>query len=556
MEWTPPREGNARVGEKVGLLALFNLPLHLRPRPLTFKPENPSDMNDFFNRFADFFATLTNEQTIFLGFLSFIVFFFGIVVGWIVQGTKTRRFKKEMMVLRKDRDLFEQQYRTADEQRKKTAKELEAVSREKVDALDQVQGLRTELRARENELVPLQSRVEELEAINQSYVINAEALNDKIALLEQANEDLAKQNRNGGAAAGAGSGEEAGKVPPPPAYPPPPASLDTNEAFRDYFRILEKRFQYLDQRLRDLAVENATLRAGGSVAQPSPPASLATDEAFLDYSDTIEQRFQQLDQRLLDLAVENATLRAGGSVAPPENPTLTPEYEPVIPPAVATDANGEPLVIRADTTEPGARTGGGGNTEVVVQTTPSTQVPLGADGGVPGAGYDDLTRIQDIGPFLQAKLNEHDITRYEQIANWTEADIMTYTELIGYLPGIIQRDDWMGQARAFLSGDASDPQPYTGSPVPVAFEAEAATDEDNLRLIEGIGPKIESILRASGITTFEQLADADADALRSILEEAGSRFKSHNPKSWPAQAGLAADGKMDELRAWQRELKG
>lgn len=456
-------------------------------------------MNDFFNPLADFFAALTNEQKIFLGILSLLVFAIGIIVGWILQGTKTRRYKKEMLVLRKDRDEYEVRYRTADKQQKAVAKELEAVSREKVDALDQIQGLRTELRNRENELVPLQSRVEELEAINQSYVINAEALNEKITGLERYNEELVQQHATGGAAAGAGPVGEAGEV------------------------------------------------------QPSTPPAAPAGNSLSDYMTASEQRFQYLEERLLNLAEENAALRAGGSVAPPENPTLTPDYQPVIPPAVATDASGEPLVIRADTTEPGIRTGEGGNTEVVVQTTPSIQVPFGTGGDFSDTGYDDLTRIQDIGPFLQAKLNEHDITRYEQIANWTEADIMTYTELIGYLPGIIQRDDWMGQARALMSGEVNDPKPYTGSPEPVAFEATA--EEDNLRLIEGIGPKIESILRASGIATFEQLADAEADTLRNILEEAGSRFKSHNPQSWPAQAGLAADGKMEELKAWQRELK-
>ncbi|MEM6769054.1 MAG: hypothetical protein AAF597_00600, partial [Bacteroidota bacterium] len=61
-------------------------------------------MNEFFNPLADFFAALTNEQKIFLGILSLLVFAFGVIVGWILQGTKTRRYKKEMLLLRKDRD--------------------------------------------------------------------------------------------------------------------------------------------------------------------------------------------------------------------------------------------------------------------------------------------------------------------------------------------------------------------------------------------------------------------------------------------------------------------
>lgn len=465
-------------------------------------------MNDFFNRYADFFAALTNEQKIFLGILSLILLFFGIIVGWIVQGAKTRRYKKGMLVLRKDRDLFEQQYRTADEQRKKTARELEAVSREKVDALDQVQELRNDLRARDNELVARQSRVEQLEAVNRSYVDKAAALEEKTSALERHNEALRAEAEKG-AAAGAKPVEGAGN-----GHPPAPSA--------------------------------------------APKGSTSPDAALAAYIAASEQRFEHLEDRLLGLAEANATLRAGGSAAPPGRPGLTPHHQPLLPPPVDTDADGEPLVIRADTTEAGIRTGGRGEAEVIVRTTPSLQVPPLTGNNAPGTGYDDLTRIDNIGPFLQAKLYEHDVTRYEQIAGWSEADVMTYTELIGYLPGIIQRDDWVGQAEALLAGAVKDPQPYIGSPDPVAYTGEAAgpatTAEDNLRLIEGIGPRIESILRASGIATFDQLADADVDDLRKILDEAGSHLRSHNPNSWPAQAGLAADGKLDELKAWQKEL--
>jgi hypothetical protein len=44
--------------------------------------------------------------------------------------------------------------------------------------------------------------------------------------------------------------------------------------------------------------------------------------------------------------------------------------------------------------------------------------------------------------------------------------------------------------------------------------------------------------------------------LAEILEAAGSNFSSHNPETWPKQAGLAAEGKWDELKEWQDELNG
>ncbi|MEL7159571.1 MAG: 50S ribosomal protein L21, partial [Bacteroidota bacterium] len=96
------------------------------------------------------------------------------------------------------------------------------------------------------------------------------------------------------------------------------------------------------------------------------------------------------------------------------------------------------------------------------------------------------------------------------------------------------------------------------TPAPTDYEpapATGSTPEDDLKVVEGIGPKIESVLKASGITTLDTLATTSIERLREVLDAAGSRFKSHDPKTWPVQAGLAADGKLAELKAWQQELK-
>jgi large subunit ribosomal protein L20 len=79
---------------------------------------------------------------------------------------------------------------------------------------------------------------------------------------------------------------------------------------------------------------------------------------------------------------------------------------------------------------------------------------------------------------------------------------------------------------------------------------------DDLKIIEGIGPKIAEILAAAGISTFAKLAATDAAKLREILAAAGSKFASHDPATWPQQSKLAAEGKMDELKALQDELQG
>ncbi len=86
-------------------------------------------------------------------------------------------------------------------------------------------------------------------------------------------------------------------------------------------------------------------------------------------------------------------------------------------------------------------------------------------------------------------------------------------------------------------------------------QAEAA-DTDDLTKIEGIGPKIAEIMNAKGIKSFSDLASAEVENLKEILAEAGSRYKSHDPTTWPQQAKLAAEGKWDELKKLQDELDG
>ncbi|MCC1483295.1 50S ribosomal protein L21 [Winogradskyella immobilis] len=84
--------------------------------------------------------------------------------------------------------------------------------------------------------------------------------------------------------------------------------------------------------------------------------------------------------------------------------------------------------------------------------------------------------------------------------------------------------------------------------------AKKATDKaDDLKKIEGIGPKIASTLVEAGIATFADLAKAKPEAISEII--AGVRGN-HVTDTWPAQAKLAADGKWDELKKWQDELDG
>jgi predicted flap endonuclease-1-like 5' DNA nuclease len=79
---------------------------------------------------------------------------------------------------------------------------------------------------------------------------------------------------------------------------------------------------------------------------------------------------------------------------------------------------------------------------------------------------------------------------------------------------------------------------------------------DDLTKIEGVGKKIAELLSAEQIVSFQDLAKSTPKKIRAILDAAGSKFKMHDPATWPKQAKLAAAGKWDELKKVQAELKG
>ncbi|WP_427454443.1 hypothetical protein [Litorimonas sp. WD9-15] len=100
--------------------------------------------------------------------------------------------------------------------------------------------------------------------------------------------------------------------------------------------------------------------------------------------------------------------------------------------------------------------------------------------------------------------------------------------------------------------------PSTSKPKPAKKKPKKKSPikKDNLTVVEGIGPKIAGLLNADGIVTFADLAKAKVGRLEKILKDAGPRFSFHKPNSWPKQAKLARDGKMDALKKLQDGLDG
>ncbi|WP_435136564.1 50S ribosomal protein L21 [Formosa sp. A9] len=79
---------------------------------------------------------------------------------------------------------------------------------------------------------------------------------------------------------------------------------------------------------------------------------------------------------------------------------------------------------------------------------------------------------------------------------------------------------------------------------------------DDLKKIEGAGPKAAEALVNAGIDTFAKVAKTSPEKLSEVLTEASSRLAHIVTDTWPKQAELAAAGKWDELKALQDKLDG
>jgi predicted flap endonuclease-1-like 5' DNA nuclease len=84
---------------------------------------------------------------------------------------------------------------------------------------------------------------------------------------------------------------------------------------------------------------------------------------------------------------------------------------------------------------------------------------------------------------------------------------------------------------------------------------EPSGEPEDLRAIQGIGPKTQDALYAEGITTYAQLAALSAEELETVVKEKhGVRIRSGATESWPKQAQFLVDGDTDGLETYQKTL--
>ncbi|MCB1488835.1 MAG: 30S ribosomal protein S2, partial [Bauldia sp.] len=109
---------------------------------------------------------------------------------------------------------------------------------------------------------------------------------------------------------------------------------------------------------------------------------------------------------------------------------------------VATNGAGDVTMAAAEAVEPQTM-------EAAQAAADEEDEPTGPLFETPEGEPDDLKKISGVGPVLEQKLHTLGITKLDQVANFSDEEIEKIDSALNF-KGRIQRDDWIGQARALI----------------------------------------------------------------------------------------------------------
>ncbi len=187
---------------------------------------------------------------------------------------------------------------------------------------------------------------------------------------------------------------------------------------------------------------------------------------------------------------------------------------------------------------------------------------------------DNFQIIEGVGPKVNEVLIAAGYKNWSDLAKADSTDLRRHLDEAGKRFSLCDPVSWPHQARLADAGEWDELIRYqkftdAGRETVGDFETDSkfeklaakklgfsSANPDDLKIVEGVGPKIEGLLKAGGINNWSDLAAAAPERLQQILDEAGSRYKLAKPGTWPQQAALAAEGKWAQLKSLQEDLKG
>jgi len=131
--------------------------------------------------------------------------------------------------------------------------------------------------------------------------------------------------------------------------------------------------------------------------------------------------------------------------------------------------------------------------------------------------------------------------------------VLLIAAILGFLVGYFMRRP---------KAAASDISKETGEGDILSFDAKTARAilgkyiaANDLKIVKGIGPVIEGILKSNNVNTWKKLSENDPEHISTLLiTEGGERYRLHDPVTWPKQAELAFNGNWEELKEFQHEI--
>lgn len=183
---------------------------------------------------------------------------------------------------------------------------------------------------------------------------------------------------------------------------------------------------------------------------------------------------------------------------------------------------------------------------VAVKPTAIEPVPAAEPAAEGVAVGDDLVVLEGIGPKSAAALQAAGITTFAQLAK-TSPDELNRIMKEHRVKLVGTTEHWPHQAELAASGDLTALDEYMR-------RLRGEVVENDLTLLEGIGPKSAAALRAAGITTFAQVAKMSPADLEKIVKDQKVRLVG-STTSWPEQAALAAAGDLSGLDSLRARIK-
>jgi len=140
------------------------------------------------------------------------------------------------------------------------------------------------------------------------------------------------------------------------------------------------------------------------------------------------------------------------------------------------------------------------------------------------AEKDDLKMISGISPNVEKCLNALDIFTFRQISRFTRKDIEDINNLIDFVSGRIEKDDWIAQAIELDQNRETKEailRQIKESKLKLSvnrIEATKQSSSQDLTAISGIGGWIKEKLNALGIYAFHQISNFTEDDIKTVTE--------------------------------------